>query len=102
MAGVQRTPPKTPRSQSGNITQSEPDITMALSEFGYVNINRNKRPHNDNSPPGESGGVGLHELLQVQVVLAKWKKEQDERIAELLADQTTLITKLSSDISDIK
>ncbi|KAJ8736338.1 hypothetical protein PYW08_006994 [Mythimna loreyi] len=103
MAGVQRTPPNTPRTQFSNIgvaeTRSEPDISTAVSECGYVNTNRSKRPRSQVSPQEESD----HEsLLKLELQLAKWKKEQDSSIAKQLADQTSLIAKLSSDIGDIK
>ncbi|KAJ8704308.1 hypothetical protein PYW08_013032 [Mythimna loreyi] len=103
MAGVQRTPPNTPRTQFSNIgvaeTRSEPDISTAVSECGYVNTNRSKRPRSQVSPREESD----HESpLKLELQLAKWKKEQDSSIAKQLADQTSLIAKLSSDIGDIK
>lgn len=104
MAGVQRTPPTTPRTQFSSVstqqTRSESDIFAAVSESDYVNINRsNKRPHNDVSPHEASD---QESPLKLECQLAKWKKEQDSSIAKQLADQTDLIAKLSSDIGEIK
>lgn len=106
MAGLQRTPPKTPRSPIGNIgqtqTRSEPDITTAVTECDYVNTKRNKHQRNNISPQGGSEDMSFLEPQELQDILVKWKTEQDNKIAELLADQNTLIAELSSNIKDIK
>lgn len=92
MAGVQRTPPKSSKTPVDNISQSqtrsEPDITTAVAECEYVSTQRSsKRPRKNTSPQSISAGKGSQE-------------PQDLR--EILADQTTLIAELSSDIKDIK
>lgn len=106
MAGLQRTPPKTPKTPIGNISQtqtrSEPDITSALSTCDFVNIQRSKRPRNDTSPQTILAEMTCQEPQDLQDILAKWKKEQDVAIADLLAGQKTLIAELCSDIRDIK
>lgn len=92
MASVPRTPPKTPKTQINNLsqsqTQSEPDINTALMMSDYVNINRNKRPRQDNSPQGGSGLVS--------------GDSQDNNITKTLTEQTTLISKLLSEVTHIK
>lgn len=92
MAGLQRTPPKTPNSSNLAQTQSEPDLKSAI-EIGEYVTNRNKRPRPDHSPQGQQ---------DVKTLLANWKRDQDTRIAKILEDQTTLMTKLVTDISEIK
>lgn len=101
MANVQRTPPKstkTSRTPIKNLqTQSEPDVSAAISMSQNVNTNRSKRPRKDNSPPGQS--LSLPDL---QDTLASWKVEQDTHISKLLENQSSLIAKLASDIAEIK
>lgn len=84
MATVRRTPPKTPKTPITTLTQtqSEPDINSAMEISDYV-TSRNKRPRPENSPRGQ-------------------KDVQDTRITKLLEDQTTLMSKLVADISEIK
>ncbi|KAJ8734532.1 hypothetical protein PYW08_013782 [Mythimna loreyi] len=92
MAGVQRTPPKTAKTPNISQTQSEPDLNAAIEESEYV-TNRNKRPRTEHSPQGQQG---------VNDSLANWKRDQDARITKLLEDQTTFMSKLFTDISEIK
>ncbi|KAJ8704383.1 hypothetical protein PYW08_013107 [Mythimna loreyi] len=91
MAGVQRTPP---RSQNINLTQtqSEPDINSASERNDYV-TSRYKRPRPEYSPRGQN---------DIQDLFDTWKRDQDNRITKILEDQTTLISKLFTDISEIK
>lgn len=92
MLGVQRTPPKTPITQTTNMsqsqTQSEPDINTAIMMSDYVNSNRNKRPRRNNSPQGGA------DLIPVDL--------QDNTIAKTLTEQTTLMSKLLSEVAQIK
>lgn len=86
MATVQRTPPKTPLPQ----TQSEPDINSAIEKSDYVNVNRTKRRRNGNSPQS-----GANLSLQ-----ALYENNQD--ISRTLEEQTSIMTKLLTDIGEIK
>ncbi|KAH9631462.1 hypothetical protein HF086_004623 [Spodoptera exigua] len=86
MASAQRTPPKTPISQ----TQSEPDINSAVEMSEYVNVSRSKRRRNGTSP---QGGTNLS-LQDVQI--------NNQDISRTLAEQTSLMTKLLADIGEIK
>lgn len=92
MAGVQHSPPKTPRAQINNMsqsqTQSEPDINTAIMLSDYVNINRSKRPRQENSPEGGSVLIS-GDLL-------------DNNITKTLTEQTTLMSKLLSEVAQIK
>ncbi|PZC82791.1 hypothetical protein B5X24_HaOG209576 [Helicoverpa armigera] len=104
MATTQRTPPKTTRSPASNIiksqTRSEPDITTACD---FVNKNRYKRARHGDSPEGTTVDTDTSsQEPEIQDILDKWKKEQDARVAELLADQKKFMAQLSSDIRDIK
>ncbi|XP_047039698.1 uncharacterized protein LOC124644411 [Helicoverpa zea] len=98
MANVQRTPPKTTKSQNTNLsqsqTQSEPDINSALMMSDYVNTNRNnKRPRQDNSPRSSQ---------ESHINPEQRKDNQSDTITKLLRDQTEIISKLSTDIGEIK
>lgn len=103
MAGVQRTPPNTPkvRTPLNNLsqtqTQSEPDINSAIMMSDYVNTNRNKR-RKENSPQGglDLGPQDLEEKLVI------WKNEQDSNISKMLTEQTASMAKLIADIGEIK
>ncbi|KAJ8710879.1 hypothetical protein PYW08_009394 [Mythimna loreyi] len=94
MSLVKRTPPKTTQ------TKSESDITTAVLQSDYVNKNRNKRPREDNSPQSESKSTPPQSTIQDK--LAAWKKEQDNNMAKFMAEQTSIMSKLASDIGEIK
>ncbi|KAJ8704342.1 hypothetical protein PYW08_013066 [Mythimna loreyi] len=91
MAGVQRTPPR-PQNINLTQTQSEPDINSASERDDYV-TSRHKRPRPEYSPRGQN---------DIQDLFETWKRDQDNRITKILEDQTTLISKLVTDISEIK
>lgn len=91
MAGLQRTPPQTTNITLAQ-TQSEPDISSAIEISDYV-TSRNKRPRHEHSPRGQQ---------DVEDLLANWKRDQDTRITKMLEDQTTFMSKLVTDISEIK
>ncbi|CAH1638160.1 unnamed protein product [Spodoptera littoralis] len=93
MAGVQHSPPNTPKSKGSlglTQTQSEPDINSAAKISDYVNVNRNKRPRQGDSPQGE---------LEFGELEAD-KNNQD--ISCTLAEQTTLMASLLRDIAEVK
>ena len=92
MAFVRRSPPKTPQSRS------ESDITTALLQNDYVNTNRSKRPREANSPQSETRLTSK----SLQEELAAWKTEQNDNMSKFLVEQTSIMSKLASDISDIK
>ncbi|CAB3248145.1 unnamed protein product [Arctia plantaginis] len=97
MANVQRTPTKNRQAPTNLHTQSEPDINSALLLSQNVNTSRHKRPRAEGSPQS-SQSLNLQNL---QETLSNWKSEQDAHISELLETQSTLITKLASDIGEI-
>ncbi|XP_063891880.1 uncharacterized protein LOC135117215 [Helicoverpa armigera] len=90
MASVQRTPPKTSKAQTSSLsqtqTQSEPDVNTASSGNEYVNTARNKRYRKANSPQGPDSEY----------------YELDYDISSKLAEHTALMTKLLSDIGEVK
>ncbi|KAJ8727149.1 hypothetical protein PYW08_015546 [Mythimna loreyi] len=92
MASVQRTPPK---SQNINLTQtrSEPDISSAIDSDEYVTNRNNKRPRCEHSPQGQ---------LNIQDLLDSGDRSQNARITKMLSDQSALISKLVTDITEIK
>ena len=88
MAGVQRSP-TTPRAQLPNLTQtqSEPDITSAVTVSEYV-TSRNKRPRIENSQPsGDSPNQHEHQVTG---------------FCKKLEEQTSLMAKLVADVREIK
>lgn len=94
MAGVQRTPPKNPKTPIINLaqTQSEPDLNSAIEISDYV-TSRNKRPRHEHSPQGQQG---------VKDLFSNWERDQDVRITKMLEDQTTIMSRLVNDVSEIK
>ncbi|XP_022823998.1 uncharacterized protein LOC111354693 [Spodoptera litura] len=84
MANLQRTPPKTARTPTKNLTQtvSESDINSAVMMSDFVNT-RSKRPRHEDSPQDatEIGTEALHRVI---------------------AQQTEMMSKLVSDVREIK
>ncbi|CAH0722431.1 unnamed protein product, partial [Brenthis ino] len=109
MANVQRTPPQKPKTPQNlpahqTMTQSEPDINLAIQMSENVNTSRNKRPRHNNSPQtGQVSAVNSgFNLRDLQDTLAEWKTDQDTCISKMLGEQTALITSLITEIKDIK
>lgn len=92
MSMLKRTPPKTSQAKS------ESDIATAVLQSDYVNINRSKCPREDNSPQSEPRLTSLN----LQENLAAWKTEQDSNMSKFLAEQTSIMSNLASDIGEIK
>ncbi|XP_026726731.1 uncharacterized protein LOC113493109 [Trichoplusia ni] len=82
-----------------NQSQSVPGIPQALNDPEYVNINaRHKRPRLDDSANDQ-----LEEFkLEIKQMLASWKQDHDDSIKKMMADQTALVTKLISDVAELK
>lgn len=83
MTSVQRTPPKTSRTPTKNMpqTQFEPDINSALMCSEFVNPNRSKR-RKGNSPKS----VPVVSPQDLQNTLAVWKEDQERTMSKLLSD----------------
>lgn len=90
MSKIKRTPPNSPLVSLNTQTQSEPDINSAVAMSGFVNTTRNKRLRNDNSPQG-----GLYYQISQDDV-------QEPSFSKTLAEQTVLMSKLMSDVAEIK
>lgn len=78
-------------------TQSEPDINTAITMSDYV-TNRTKRPRPNNSPPSDP----FLSRQEFQDFISSWKQEQEKNLSKLLAEQTALISKVVTDIKEIK
>lgn len=95
MSVLKRTPPKTPQAKS------ESDIATAVLQSDcddYVNMSRSKRPRGNSSP---QSGTRLTSL-SLQENHAAWKAEQESNMSKFLAEQTSIMSKLASDIGQIK
>ncbi|KAJ8733077.1 hypothetical protein PYW08_001375 [Mythimna loreyi] len=91
----QKPPPQTkPIDQ----TQSVPNIVQAVNDPEFSNVHvRHKRPRLD------SASDQLEDFKQeIKDMLLSWKCEQDETIAKFMAEQKALVTKLVSDMTDMK
>ncbi|KAJ8721138.1 hypothetical protein PYW08_006603 [Mythimna loreyi] len=100
MAGVQRTPPGPSNTQKYNTSQSTqsqtqpgPDTNTPIITSDYVNINRTKRARQGNSPQGATVEVEISSDV---------KNTQDDSITQTLLGQTKLMSKLLSEVSQIK
>lgn len=96
---VRRSPVSTPTSSMGH-TQSESDINaLQLSDVSFVNVNSNKRFRtNQPSPPETEQNLNQ----DIMAMLNTWKAEFEIKIDDMYNSQNILITKLSSDIRDLK
>ncbi|KAJ8704332.1 hypothetical protein PYW08_013056 [Mythimna loreyi] len=101
---MQRCPPSTPIIQMDQ-TRSEPDITQALNDPEFVNINsRNKRPRLNESPREQSQFERFKQEFKSEIkeMLMAWKTEQDANALKQTEAQRELITKLRTDMSELK
>lgn len=96
---VRRSPVSTPTSSMEH-TQSESDINaLQLSDVSFVNVNSNKRFRtNQPSPPETEQNLNQ----DIMAMLNTWKAEFEIKIDDMYNSQNILITKLSSDIRDLK
>lgn len=102
MPRVQYSPTASPSVNSSVLqAKSDSDIPAAVlsSPVGSVNTaSRFKRPCPEFSPGNELQDVKC-EILQM---LSTWKKEQEERLARFTNDQNTSLTKLVTEIAELK
>ncbi|KAJ8721308.1 hypothetical protein PYW07_002083 [Mythimna separata] len=86
--------PNTPMDQ----TQSEPNIIQAVNDPEFSNVHvRHKRPRCD------STSDQLDDFKQeIKDILASWQSEQEQTISKFMAEQKALVTKLVSDMADMK
>lgn len=97
---LQRTPPATPNTPVGH-SQSESDLNaLQLSDCSFVNINRNKRPRTEHAQSPNNGDKDLKQ--EVLELLKSWKTEFDTKINEVCAKQNVLVSKLTTEISELK
>lgn len=102
-----RSPPTIPSTLIDQ-SQSEPDITQAINEPEFVNINsRKKRPRLNDSPREHKHWEQLEQFKQdfkndIKEMLQAWKADQDANAAKQSAAQTEWIAKLVSDMSELK
>lgn len=80
-------------------SRSAPDIPKAVSDLEFINTaERHKRPRLD-----ESATDRLEEFkLEIKQMLTSWKLDHDEAVAKVMAEQTALVTKLISDVAELK
>ncbi|KAJ8704211.1 hypothetical protein PYW08_012935 [Mythimna loreyi] len=95
MAGVQRTPPGPSNTSQSTQSQTQPgpDTNTPIITSDYVNINRTKRARQGNSPQGATVEVEISSDV---------KNTQDDSITQTLLEQTKLMSKLLSEVSQIK
>ena len=104
MAYMQRSPSSKPAKSpiiASTLDQSRsvPDITKAVSDPDFVNLTaRHKRPRVDDSSIDQ-----LEEFkLEIKQMLTAWKRDHDDAIAKVMAEQTAIVTKLASDLAEVK
>lgn len=109
MSRLQRSPPAPPTtpsvftSEDGKLVQvaSDSDIPQSLSSTPFGNVNtssRHKRPHKEVSPTNELQEF-KHEILEM---LTAWKKDQEANLKTFLNDQSSSMSKLVAEISQVK
>lgn len=96
---LQRTPPPMTPSSPIVHTQSESDINL-MSEVSYVNTNRHKRLRSDQMQSPRGYELDLKEELTK--MFNNFKEEIHTKLNNICDQQSSLITKLSSDICELK
>ncbi|KAH9635089.1 hypothetical protein HF086_000810 [Spodoptera exigua] len=100
MYGLQRSPSPTSLTQREQ-TRSVPDIPLASNDPEFVNKNiRHKRPRPNDSP--RSQDLFDEFKSEIREMLLTWKVDLEANVTRQIAEQTGLMTKLVSDISDLK
>ncbi|CAH0605632.1 unnamed protein product [Chrysodeixis includens] len=102
MPRVQRTPPASPTlNSSGMHVKSDSDIPQSVSNSPFESINiasRSKRPRQELSP-GSDLQDSKREILEM---LTTWKGELEERLKKFSDDQSSLLSKLVSEMAELK
>ncbi|XP_047023724.1 uncharacterized protein LOC124634054 [Helicoverpa zea] len=103
MPRVQRSPTASSSVNTSVLqAKSDSDIPAAVSNSPVSNINtasrQGKRPCPEFSPANELQDI-KHEIIQM---LSSWKREQEERLTNFISQQNTSLSKLVSDIADLK
>lgn len=102
MSRLQRSPPAKSASESSlPQVMSDSDIPRSLTNTVIENVNvatRHKRLR-PNSPPTNDLENFKHEILEM---LTTWKKEQETQLIKLSSEQTSAMSKLAADITELK
>lgn len=102
MSRMLRSPP-TAAANNNNLMQvsSDSDIPQSVSSSPFEKVNtstRHKRPREEFSPTNELQDF-KHQILQM---LTQWKNEQETQLKRFLEDQTLSMSKLVTEIADLK
>lgn len=116
MALVKHSPPKKGVKSPKGMEQSQsvPNITQAVIDPEFINVAaRHKHPRLDDSLTDhichklprldDSTTVQLEEFkLEIKQMLSSWKHDHDEAIAKAMKEQTALVSKLVSELAEMK
>lgn len=107
MPRVQRSPPSASSSKVPQ-TQSEPDLTQAVSDQSHGSdavkvLPRNKRPRSELSPEKCDLANFKRELTSnIMDILQKWQETHDNNLMSIIENQNTILNTLASEVNEIK
>lgn len=97
---LQRTPPKTPSTPIEH-TLSESDLNL-ISEVSYVNTSRNTRCRSNKTQMQSPRTYEVDLKDEITKMFKNFKTELDAKLNDICDKQNLLITKLSTDICELK
>ncbi|CAB3244176.1 unnamed protein product [Arctia plantaginis] len=89
---------KLPSTTAVEQSQSVPNITQAISDPELINVTRYKRLRTNDSHTSYLDDF----KLEIKQMLTTWKRDYEDAFSKALAEQTSLVAKLVTEVTELK